>query len=69
MIKKRRYYNKKKKRWESFINGSFGYSIVSSVSVCTSFYKKKVYKKIRLRWPKSEENHKAQLPQLSVFVG
>ena len=30
---------------------------------------KKVYKKIRLKWPKSLENHKAQFRKLSVFVG
>ena len=33
------------------------------------FYKKKVYKKMRLKWSKSEENHEAQFPKFSVFIG
>ena len=33
------------------------------------FYKKQVYKKMRLKWSKSYENHEAQFPKLSVFIG
>ena len=36
------------------------------------FYKKKVYKKRRLKWPKSEENRTKitrQTPKFSVFIG
>ena len=32
------------------------------------FFKKNVYKKMRLTWLKSSENHKAQFPKLSVVV-
>ena len=39
------------------------------LSSCTFFYKKKGNKKVRLKYPKSLENHKAQFPMLSVFVG
>ena len=33
------------------------------------FHEKKVYKKMRLKWPTSYENHKAQFPKLSVYAG
>ena len=37
------------------------------------FYKKKVYKKMLLKWSNSKgkflENHKAQLPKVSAFIG
>ena len=33
------------------------------------FYKKKVYKKRRLKWSKSSENHEAQFPKFSAFTG
>ena len=36
---------------------------------CTFFYMKKAYWKMKLKLPKSSENHKAQFPGLSVFVG
>ena len=32
------------------------------------FLCEKVHKKLRLKWPKSSENHEAQFPKLSVFV-
>ena len=35
----------------------------------TFFHKKKVYKKMRLKWSKSYENHEAQFPKFSVFIG
>ena len=33
------------------------------------FHRKKVYKKLRFKWPKSKENHEAQFPQFSIFIG
>ena len=34
-----------------------------------SFYKKRVFKKMRLKCPKSVESHKAKFPKFTVFIG
>ena len=49
----------------------FKYKIGKQIKQASTrlFYKEKVYKKMRLKWPKSEENLKAKYPKLSVFVG
>ena len=33
------------------------------------FCKNKFYKKMRLKWPESSDNHVGQFPKVSVFVG
>ena len=68
------YYSTKKRQH------SFGILLVASVGllplfrvVHVFFYKNKVYKKMRLKSSKilrkSFDNHEAQLPKLSVFIG
>ena len=51
------------------VSGSIISIYCTSNSIHVFFYKKKVYKKMRLKWPTAQENHKAQLRKLSVFAG